>query len=157
MPTATNQSWTKAPAPGLICMMIAASQQQQDVIDYCGIWHNHGMPDTSQYDADPVIRLSETYSVSMQDREEIVAYLRGNPDLIPVLQEAPDRIRESFPSSGLSIAMFTDPESELTELAVVIHYDGEPESTTERLLEFSRKWWGKVARPLAGRMMVCLE
>lgn len=140
--------------PGLICLMIAASQQQQDVIEKCGIWHNNDMLHNS---ADPMIRLSEAYSINAEDRAEIEAYLRNNLDLMPVLEIAPNHIQEFFPSSSLSIEMFADPESESTELAVVIQYDGEPESTTERLLEFSRKWWGKVARPLAGRMMVCLE
>ena len=161
MPQLLDRSTTYVPEPAVICSRIFASQQQvgeeHDIwrhLEDCGIWNNPSMLNTS---ADPVIRLLQVYSVSAEESAEIGTYLRDNPDILLVLEEAPDHIREFFPSSNLNIEMFTDPESESTELAVVIQYDGEPESTTERLLEFSRKWWGKVARPLAGRMMVCLE
>jgi hypothetical protein len=163
MPTVANQNRTNVLDLGFICAMIAISEQQKKSVENCEIWHNlenceiWTMPDTSQYDADPVIRLSEIYSVDAKDRAEVAAYIRENPDLMPVLELASDHIWEFFPSSGLNIEMFADPESESTELAVVIHYDGEPENTTDRLLEFTRSWWGRVARPLAGRMMVCLE
>lgn len=155
MPEVVEGNLTSIPPPGLICDMIFASEKQYELSE-C-IWNNYGMPDTSQYKEDPVIRLPESYQVMAKDHAEIAAYLRRNPDLVRVLEMAPDHIRAFFPSSDLLIELFADPESESLELAVVIRDESDPESSTDNLLELTRSWWGKVARSLAGRMMVCLE
>jgi len=52
--------------------------------------------------------LEQTYR--LRERSEILRFLNQYPALMPVLLEAPDKIRRYFPSSQLFLQVVLDPE-----------------------------------------------
>jgi hypothetical protein len=90
---------------------------------------------------------------SLREKNEILEFLEAYQFLIPVLLEAPDKIRHYFPDAQLFLECVTDPEGiddDLLELAICINI--EPDEAVDKLNKFQDDWWlnlsNKIRQPL---------
>ena len=84
---------------------------------------------------------------------EILQFLEKHDFLIPILLEAPEKIRHYFPDAQLFIECVTDPEGiddDMLELAICMNLD--PDEAVDKLNNFQEDWWlnlsNKIRQPL---------
>ena len=105
---------------------------------------------------DQIKQLQEIYS--FKDRE-VLQFIEKYPFLMPLLLEAPDKVREFFPDAGLALKVNIDPEScseESNELLLLIKSDIDPEESVDILEELDDAWWTKVEHLSQGKMFTDL-
>jgi len=134
------------------CLLASADPELRE--SSCRIWHNEGMPTTSFYSSDPMTALSRIYTIP--DRSAVEAYISQHSELIAVLAEAPDRIKEHFPYIALELAMSSDPEAEHDHLVLWINAPDDPEAAIRQLLCLTRKWWGNIRRRNEGKLVISI-
>ena len=103
-------------------------------------------------------RLEHLYS--MREREEVLQFIDRYPFLVPLLLEAPDKIRHYFPDTPLILAVDIDPEtvaaSEDGELVVLIPSSIDPDESVDLLLQMDADWWGNVEARAKDKMFINL-
>lgn len=76
---------------------------------------------------------------TLRDKPEIVQFINQHPFLLPVLLEAPDKIRIHFPDSPLFLQVDRDPEnSNDVDLVVSILIDLDPDDAVYRLNQLDK-------------------
>lgn len=104
-------------------------------------------------------QLQEIYSFKDREPGEVLQFIEKYPFLIPLLLEAPDKVREFFPDAGLALKVNIDPESyseESNDLLLLIKSDIDPEESVDILEELDDAWWIKVEHLSQGKMFTDL-
>ena len=73
---------------------------------------------------------------------EVLQFLEQYPFLVPVLLEAPDKIRHYFPDCQLFLEVSIDPEIidyVLLVLSILMNLD--PDEAVNRLHQLDKDWW----------------
>ena len=78
---------------------------------------------------------------TFREQTEVVEFLDKHPFLIPVLLEAPEKIRHHFPDSQLFLEVFIDPESiDWVQLILSILMKLDPKDAVARLNQLDWDW-----------------
>ena len=91
---------------------------------------------------------------TFRGRTEVLQFLEHYPFLVPVLLEAPEKIRHYFPDSQLFLEVVPDAEIidwVLLVLSILINLA--PYDAVDRLNQMDRNWW--VHTPYEVRKNVC--
>lgn len=91
---------------------------------------------------------------TFRGRTEVLQFLEQYPFLVPVLLEAPEKIRHYFPDSQLFLEVVPDAEIigwVLLVLSILINLD--PYDAVDRLNQMDMNWW--VHTPYEVRKNVC--
>jgi len=92
---------------------------------------------------DPALaRLARSYT--FRDPVEVEAFLRANPELIPLLVEAAGIVPRYFgEDSALALEVFVDPEGhpEHKDLYALVGVAGSVSEKQSRLRRFDHEWW----------------
>ncbi len=94
------------------------------------------------------------------DRDEVIAYLEANGDLIDLLLDGAEKIPTFVvPSEPIFLEVLIDPEDEAEEreLFAVVPTADEPEAVLPRLHRLRREWLIDAARHAVGRFNVGVE
>lgn len=97
---------------------------------------------------------------TLRERSEVLKFLDNHPFLVPVLLEAPEKIRDYFPGDSLILDMAIDPESSSPEddrLVLLIATDIEADESVDRLWELDNAWWLNAAQRSQHKMFIDLE
>jgi hypothetical protein len=85
-------------------------------------------------------KLANLYN--FRGKEAVLHYLEQNTNLIPVLNSAPEQIKNYFPEATLTLEISLDPEEpELDELVLWISSNEEVEKALDKLQELDENWW----------------
>jgi hypothetical protein len=79
---------------------------------------------------------------TFREQTEVLQFLKQYPFLIPVLLEAPEKIRHYFPDCQLFLEVSIDPEIidyVLLVLSILINLD--PDEAVDRLHQLDKDWW----------------
>ncbi len=78
---------------------------------------------------------------TFRERTEVLEFLDKHPFLVPVLLEAPEKIRHYFPDSQLFLEVFIDPESiDWVQLILSILMKLDPHEAVARLNKLDCDW-----------------
>ncbi|NER33007.1 MAG: hypothetical protein F6J93_02825 [Oscillatoria sp. SIO1A7] len=103
-------------------------------------------------------KLEQLYN--LREREEVLQFIARYPFLVPLLLEAPDKIRHYFPDTPLILAVDIDPEtvagSEDGELVLLIPSSIDPDESVDLLLQMDADWWGNVEARAKDKMFINL-
>jgi len=92
-----------------------------------------------------------------REPREVLGFLDKHPFLVPLLQEAPDRIRQYFPDSPLVLKTAPDPEYDDEQLAICIDTDiTDPEKAIDTLEQID-DWWLDASAQARGKMLIVLH
>jgi hypothetical protein len=81
-------------------------------------------------------------SYTFREQDEVVQFLAQYPFLIPVLLEAPEKIRQYFPDSQLFLEVVPDAEViDWVQLVLSILTNLEPYKAVNKLHQLDRDWW----------------
>lgn len=83
---------------------------------------------------DKIQQLQEIYTFKDREPGEVLQFIEKYPFLMPLLLEAPDKVREFFPDAGLALKVNIDPESyseESNDLLLLIKSDIDPEESVD--------------------------
>ena len=92
--------------------------------------------------------------------DEVIAYLREYPHLVPVLLDAADRITRYFgPDAPLVLEVFTDPESEPEEreLFALVQTPLGADAALANLYQLQDEWWLAAAPDGPGVLVIGVE
>ena len=91
---------------------------------------------------------------TFREQTEILEFLDKYPFLIPVLLEAPEKIRQYFPDSQLFLEVVPDVEIiDLVLLILSIRINLNPDDAVNQLNQMDMNWW--VHTPYEVRKNVC--
>ena len=96
----------------------------------------------------------------LRNRSEVLKFIEQSPFLIPVLLEAPDKIRDYFPGDSLILDIAIDPESSSIDddkLVLLIATDIDADESVDRLWELDKAWWLNASRRSQHKMFTNLE
>lgn len=81
---------------------------------------------------------------TFRGRTEVLQFLEQYPFLVPVLLEAPEKIRHYFPDSQLFLEVSIDPEIiDYVQLVLSILMKLDPDEAVDRLHQLDKDWsWG---------------
>jgi hypothetical protein len=99
--------------------------------------------------------IQRLYTVT--DSERVVAILRAQPLLVPLLLEASLQLQTYFPGARLSLQWLTDPEEPLDRLFVGVTPDLPVEQAIHQLRQFDRGWWLENGPRALGKVCIDLE
>lgn len=88
---------------------------------------------------------------------EVLEFLEKHPFLVPLLLEAPARIRQYFPDSPLFLQYVPDPESDDEKLVAYIATNLAPEEAIDTLEQFDDNWWVDVEERAQDKMFFNLH
>ncbi|MDB9513808.1 hypothetical protein PN499_21660 [Kamptonema animale CS-326] len=97
---------------------------------------------------------------TLRERSEGLKFLDNHPFLVPVLLQAPDKIRDYFPDNLLILDMAIDPESSSPDddkLVLLIATDIDADDSVDRLWELDNAWWLNAGRRSQHKMFIDLE
>ncbi|MEB3179946.1 MAG: hypothetical protein VKL59_13045 [Nostocaceae cyanobacterium] len=78
----------------------------------------------------------------LRSRSEVLEFINKYPFLLPVLLEAPEKIRQYFPDSQLFLEVDTDAEiPDWVHLVLSILMNLEPDEAVDRLHELDKDWF----------------
>ena len=81
-------------------------------------------------------------SYIFRGHEEVIKFISKYPFLVPVLVEAPTKIRHYFPDSQLFLEVVYDPEmSNWVQLVLSIQISLDPYLAVERENQLDKDWW----------------
>jgi hypothetical protein len=90
------------------------------------------------------------------DEVRASALLRVNPDLIPLVEEAADRLTRYIPDGRFRLELLLDPECGLDEqLFLGVQTDLSENEALEALGRFDRDWWVRNAPRARG--LICID
>ena len=93
-----------------------------------------------------------------QEDEEVEAFLKRNPFLVPFLIDTSEHIKKSFPDAKVFLhtahrAGIEDEE----ELVAFISSNREPSKAMEILKQFYASWWSQAVKVAQGKIAIGLE
>jgi len=93
-----------------------------------------------------------------QEDEEVEAFLKRNPFLVPFLIDTSEHIKKSFPDAKvfLHTAHRSGIEDE-EELVAFISSNREPQQAMEVLKQFYASWWSQAVKAAQGKIAIGLE
>ena len=101
-------------------------------------------------------RLNTEYS--LRNSIKVCGFITQQPSLLPLLEQAPSKIREYFPGSPLSLELVTDPEEpEFVELVVRIGTTLQPKLAAKALMALNRDDWLRESRQERGTISITVE
>lgn len=90
----------------------------------------HGFSD----DVERLLReLANYYDVRVVERDEILSYLRGCPDLLEVIPTAINAARKYFPEAELTLQVYRDPEIDHSYLLINVRVSRYDDTVMERI------------------------
>lgn len=79
---------------------------------------------------------------TLRNKKDVFDFISNNQQLLPLLKEAHDRIRDYFPLETLFLEVMIDPdEVGEKELVIYIHTDQKPYEAIENLDRLDECWW----------------
>ena len=105
-------------------------------------------------------QLQEIYTFKDREPGEVLQFIEKYPFPIPLLLEAPDKVRAFFPDASLMLKVNIDPESyseESNELLLLIKSDIDPEESVDILEELDYAWGLDVSSRSQRRMFIDLQ
>jgi hypothetical protein len=91
-------------------------------------------------------------------QEAVVAFLKRNDSLLPLLFEASKEIRKYFPESCLFLELISDPDGEdPDQLFAYISTDLPPREARPKLKALDRDWWLDAVGRAQGKLCISLE
>lgn len=97
---------------------------------------------------------------TLRERSDVLKFLDNHPFLVPILLQAPDKIRDYFPDNSLILDMAIDPESSSPDddkLVLLIATDIDADESVDRLWELDNAWWLNAARRSQHKMFIDWE
>ncbi len=95
---------------------------------------------------------------TFREQAKIYEFLDQHPFLVPVLLEAPDKIRHYFPDSQLFLEVLVDPESiDWIQLALSILVKIHPHEAVSRLHQLDDNWSGGLSHQVHQQFFTTLE
>ncbi|NER35560.1 MAG: hypothetical protein F6J93_16470 [Oscillatoria sp. SIO1A7] len=95
---------------------------------------------------------------SLPERAEVIQFIDKFPFLLPVLLEAPEKIRRYFPEEPLVLKVVRDPEiADYVQLVLSILTTLEPMEAVDRQNQLERYWWSGVSLQVWKQLCVLLE
>ena len=113
----------------------------------------------SQSEVDSMLLKGLANHYSLRDPVEVVAFLKRNTFLLPVLVELPTEVRSAFgghPTLILQPAAY-EPSERYDEIQVLIQTDRDATSALECLHAFDESWWLDRYDQTEGKVSVHLE
>jgi hypothetical protein len=96
---------------------------------------------------------------TFRGRNEVLQFLDRHPFLVPVLLEAPEKIRHYFPDSQLFLEVVPDAEIldwVLLVLSILINLD--PNDAVDRLNQIDMNWWlNNTTHKVRSKLLTLLE
>lgn len=81
-------------------------------------------------------------SYTFREPNEVWEFLAKYPFIMPVLLEAPDKIKHYFPDSKLFLEVVPDPEIiDWVSLVLSIHTTLDPDDAVDRQNQLDTDWW----------------
>ena len=113
--------------------------------------------DSGAYEPNQImVQLSSKYTLNRA--KEVIDYVCKNKQLLPLLLEAHDKIKNYFPSETLFLEMVADPdETYEKELIIYISTTLEPKDAIERLDLFDESWWLEASAASDSKLLVQVE
>lgn len=100
--------------------------------------------------------LEQAYT--FRGKDEIWQFLAKYPFLVPVLLEAPDKIRNYFPDSQLFLEVDIDAEViDWMKLVLSICMKLDPDEATKRENQLDKQWWLDQPYEVRSKMFTTLE
>lgn len=97
-------------------------------------------------------------SYTFREQDEVVQFLAQYPFLIPVLLEAPEKIRHYFPDSQLFLEVVPDAEViDWVQLVLSIQMKLDPYEATAREKQLDQDWWLGVPHEVRQQVCTLLE
>jgi len=121
---------------------------------------------TGQISTTPIVSIAQAEIeqieklYTLRNRLEVLKFIEESPFLIPVLLEAPDKIRDYFPGDSLILDLAIDPESSSTDddkLVLLIATDIDADESVDRLWELDKAWWLNASQRSQHKMFTNLE
>lgn len=107
-------------------------------------------------EAKPVPEIERLYTVRRPD--EVWAFLRAHPELVPLLKEAYQRIQKHFPDSPVALEVIADPEApDDRDLWAFIQTTLPPEEALEQVNRFDEEWWLAALDKANGKLGIDVE
>ena len=106
------------------------------------------------------LRLDER--ITVLDEENVGRLLHGEPDLLPLVNEAAEQLSHYFPDAGLRLSHMFEPEGDEEELilAALADYEVDLERQVDEAMaaldRFDREWWLANGRRANGLLIVTL-
>lgn len=98
------------------------------------------------------------HSYTFRGRTEVLQFLGKYPDLVPVLLEAPGKIRQYFPASQLFLELERDPEViDYLRLVLAILMKLNPDDAVDRLNQLDQNWELHTSNQLRSKFFTTLE
>jgi hypothetical protein len=106
--------------------------------------------------ASPALAIEHLYE--FRRSEEVRRFLGAHPFLLPLLEEAHDKIQERFPDSRVFLQVVNDPEDPAnTQVVAFVAADCEPLAAFARLQELDASWWLAAMDRAQGKFQINLE
>ncbi len=103
-----------------------------------------------------VQRMEELYYI--KDRAEVLAYIEKYSFLMPLLLEAPEKIKNFFPASELFLKVVIDREEpDWVELAIYINVSCVGKEAHEKLTRLDEEWWLDASDQAKSKLFINLE
>lgn len=103
-----------------------------------------------------ITQLEQLYT--FRGRTEVLQFLEQYPFLVPVLLEAPEKIRHYFPDSQLFLEVVPDAEIidwVLLVLSILMKLD--PDEAVDRLNQMDMEWWVHTSYEVRKNVCTLLE
>ncbi|MDB9512802.1 hypothetical protein PN499_16560 [Kamptonema animale CS-326] len=92
-----------------------------------------------------ISQLEQLYT--LREKSQVLEFIEKHPFLLPLLLEAPEKIKHYFPDTPLILEIKIDPEAvsmEEQELALYIASEIDPDESADKLFQFDRDGWEEV-------------
>lgn len=104
-----------------------------------------------------IIQLEQLYT--LREPSQVLEFIEKHPFLLPLLLEAPDKIKHYFPDTPLILEVDIDPESSSMDddqLAILIASEIDPEESVDKLCELNRAWAIDIQRISQWKLLVMM-
>ncbi len=97
-------------------------------------------------------------SYTLREKTEVIQFLENHPFLVPVLLEAPEKIRYYFPDEELFIQVDYDPENiNYVQLVLSILTKITPDDAVDRLNKLDKNWSLSLSYQVREKFFTILE
>ncbi len=104
-----------------------------------------------------IYREIDSCNISFRNKREIIFHLSKYPELIPIITQAPRKIRNYFPKSPIVLEMRKDPEEGSSILMLYIQTSLSAEEAFNNLDMIDEIWWFNTSKKTSCNLCLHVE